>query len=424
MGKSWQVGQLFGIPLFLDSSWFVVVALFTFLNGSDWQREYPAWGTWAWGAGFAMAILLFASVLLHELGHSLVARSQGIQVNRITLFLFGGIAAIESESSTPGQAFQVAIAGPLVSFTLAAMLFSLTMVFPVDTPGQVLASNLSGINLVLGIFNLLPGLPLDGGQVLKAAVWKATGNRFQGVRWAARSGQVLGWTGIILGVASLAFLGVGNGLWLALLGWFGIRNASLYDRMTNIQEALLTITAAQALSRDFRVVEATLPLREFAERYLLLADQQPTAYFSASEGRYRGQVDAGLLSSIERSQWDQLTVMALTNALDDVPTCTESNSLAEIIVQLESQACRYMTVLSPAGAVAGVIDRGDIFQALAQSLNWVVLAPDLKQIKQSHQYPPSLQLRKLAETALQNQAPAHLGSKDPAPIPKPPLTKV
>lgn len=422
MGKSWQVGRLFGIPFFLDSSWFVVVVLFTVLNGSDWQRDYPAWGAWAWVAGFAMAILLFTSVLLHELGHSLVARSQGIQVNRITLFLFGGIAAIERESSTPGQAFQVAIAGPLVSFALAAILFGLTLVFPADTPGQVLANNLSGINLVLGIFNLLPGLPLDGGQVLKAAVWKVTGNRFQGVHWAARSGQILGWTGIILGAASVAFLGVGNGLWLALLGWFGIRNASLYDRMTNIQESLLTITANQAWSRDFRVVDATMPLREFAERYLLLEDKQPTAYFSASEGRYRGQVNPSLLSTIERSQWDHLTVMALTTALSDVPTCHESSSLAEIIVKLETQACRYLTVLSPAGAVAGVIDRGDIFQALAQSLNWVVLAPDLKQIKQSHQYPPGLQLLKLAETALQNQAPTTLA--DPTPISEPPLTKV
>ncbi len=402
MGKSWQVGQLFGIPLFLDSSWFVVVALFTFLNGSDWLQAYPAWGNWAWGAGLAMAVLLFASVLLHELGHSLIARSQGIQVNRITLFLFGGVAAIERESATPGQAFQVAIAGPVVSLGLAGILSGISIIAIPETPIQVLASNLAGINLVLALFNLLPGLPLDGGQVLKAAVWKLTGDRFQGVHWAARTGQILGWTAIIFGTASLALLGLGNGLWLALLGWFGIRNASLYNRLTTIQEALLKITAAQAMSRDFRVIEAHLSLRDFAERYLLLTDHQPTAYFAASDGRYRGQISPPALSQIERSQWDHLTVMALSTPLNQVQSCREGTSLAETIVQLETTESRYLTVLSPAGAVAGTLDRGDIFQALAQSLSWPVSRPDLDQIKQSHQYPPSLQLLNLAQTALQS----------------------
>ncbi len=404
MGKSWQVGQLFGIPLFLDVSWFVVVALFTVLNGSDWQQVYPNWGIWAWGVGFAMAVLLFASVLLHELGHSLVAQAQGIQVNRITLFLFGGIASIERESASPGQAFQVAIAGPAVSLALAGLLAGLTVLFAADTPGQVLASNLARINLVLALFNLLPGLPLDGGQVLKATVWKLTGNRFKGVHWAARSGQILGWSAIILGTASLALLGVGNGLWLALLGWFGIRNAALYDRLSNIQEALLTITADQTLSRDFRVIDADLSLREFAERYLLLADEQPTAFFAASNGRYRGQVSPNLLNTIERSQWDQATVMALTTPLPQIPTCIESTSLAEIIIQIEKFALAYLTVLSPAGAVVGVVDRGDVLQALGKSLNWPMATPDLAQLKKSKQFPPSLQLLNLAQTALQSQS--------------------
>lgn len=152
MQSGWRVGSIFGIPLFVDASWFFVLALFTFLNATTWLSDYPQWGmALAWGAGFAMSLLLFGSVLLHELGHSLVAQSQGLKVNSITLFLFGGIASIDQESKTPGQAFQVAIAGPIVSLGLFALLGLGTQLFPAAGPLAVISSNLSGINLVLAL---------------------------------------------------------------------------------------------------------------------------------------------------------------------------------------------------------------------------------------------------------------------------------
>jgi len=198
MQASWRIGSLFGIPLFLDPSWFFILAFVTIINA---QNLDPTFGSsWAWSGGFVMALLLFGSVVLHELGHSLAARSQGIKVNSITLFLFGGVASIDRESKTPGEAFQVAIAGPAVSLTLFGLFYALSQALPPSSLGENIVSDLAHINLVLALFNLIPGLPLDGGQVLKAAVWKLTGNRFQGVRWAARTGKAFGGLAIALGL--------------------------------------------------------------------------------------------------------------------------------------------------------------------------------------------------------------------------------
>jgi Zn-dependent protease len=409
MKQAWQVGRIFGIPLFIDASWFLVLALFTFVNGSEWQQAYPAWSTGvAWTAGFVMALLLFASVLMHELGHSLVARSQGIQVNSITLFLFGGVAAIDRESKTPGQAFQVAIAGPLVSVVLFALLALLALTQPAGEPLHVLASNLSTINLVLACFNMLPGLPLDGGQILKAAVWKATGNRFRGVHWAARAGQALGWTALIMGLTALLLTGDTSGLWLSLLGWFGVRNATLYSRFTDLQEALANLKASDAMTQDFRVVDAQLTLREFADRYLLL-ENRPIAFFAASDGRYRGLVRPEDLSGIERSQWETQTVQSIVLPLTSITTVEESTPLVQVITLLEEQRLPRITVLSPAGAVAGIIDRGDTVRSLAQKLNQPFSEADIRRIKEEGSYPPSFQLPAIARTLVQEtqgQSPA------------------
>lgn len=396
MQTGWRIGSLFGIPLFIDPLWFVILTLATLNFG----LAYLQWGTvLAWSAGVVMALLLFGSVLLHELGHSLVARSQGIKVNSITLFLFGGIASIEEESKTPGQAFQVAIAGPSVSIALFGLLTGLSYVLPVSSLASVLVGELGKINLVLALFNLIPGLPLDGGQVLKAAVWKATGNRFQAVHWAARTGQILGWLAIATGLAVDWFTGqLVTGLWILLLGWFGIRNARTYDRVTTLQEALLQLTAADAMTREFRVLDADQPLRSFADLYLLENATQPV-YFAASDGRYRGMVVVDDLRLVERSQWESQTLHSIVHPLTEIPTVSESTSLVEVINKLETTQLPRLTVLSPAGAVAGIIDRGDTVRSLAKKLNLAITDAEIKRVKEEGSYPPGLQLGAIAKAA-------------------------
>ncbi|HAG84934.1 MAG TPA: site-2 protease family protein, partial [Cyanobacteria bacterium UBA12227] len=212
------------------------------------------------------------------------------KVSSITLFLFGGIASIEEESKTPGKAFQVAIAGPVVSIFLFLLLRLGANVLADTSIYYAMVTDLARVNLILALFNLIPGLPLDGGQVLKAALWKVTGNRFQAVRGAAKAGQILGWCAIVLSfVVDYYTHELITGLWILLLGWFGIRNATSYERVTRLQETLLETCAGSVMTRDFRIIDANQSISSFANLYVL--EGVPSqVYFAESDGRYRGMV--------------------------------------------------------------------------------------------------------------------------------------
>ncbi|MFM7472097.1 MAG: site-2 protease family protein [Nodosilinea sp.] len=411
MQSSWRVGSILGIPLFIDSSWFIILCLVTISYGldPDWHQN---WGDGAWLMGFALALLLFSSVLLHELGHSLAARAQAIAVNSITLFLFGGIAAIDRESSTPMATFKVAIAGPLVSWGLFLLLTGISQLPALPAPLAVITGSVAEINLVLTLFNLIPGLPLDGGQVLKALVWKITNSRLQGVRWAARSGQVLGGLAIISGLTLVLVYQFFSGLWMAAIGWFALRNAASYHQVSNLQEAILSLTAGDVMSRDFRVIDANLTIRQFADTYLLEEKHAPV-YFAASEGRYRGMVVVEDLRNIERSQWDLLTLHHLVRPLSSLPSLRENTPLAEAIGQLEKLSLARLTVLTPADAVGGVLDRGDIVRVLGDRLKLAIPATVIQRIKEEGQYPPGFQLGAIAQAVSQDSQPL---SPNPAQI--------
>ncbi len=393
MQTGWRVGSLFGIPLFLDYSWFIILALGT----RAYASSYSAWGpALAWSAGLAVALMLFGSVLLHELGHSLAAMSQGIKVNSITLFLFGGVASIESESKTPGQAFQVAIAGPLVSFGLFLILGLGSEVLPTNLL-RIVIEKVAEINLVLGLFNLIPGLPLDGGQVLKAAIWKITGSRFTGVRWAARTGQFLGWLAIALGLTSCLLAREIGGLWIALIGGFAIRNATAYSRFVSLQEALIKTKAVDAMTREFRVVDANSTLREFADRYLLEVNPLPF-YVAAVNGRDLGLVSIDDIRFTERSQWQIQTLHNILKPLEKTPTVSEKASLAEVINTMEYCQLSRIIVLSVIGSVVGTIDRGDVMKVLAKYLKPTFSEAEIKRCKAENTYPQGLQLSAIAKT--------------------------
>jgi len=393
--NNWRVGNLFGIPLFLDPSWFFVVIFITVINALDLQ---PRFGNISWVAGFVMALLLFGSVLLHELGHSLVALRQGIKVNSITLFLFGGVAAIDRESKTPLGAFGVAVAGPSVSLALFAIFAAIAQFLPTDTVLQLLAADLSRINLVLAVFNMIPGLPLDGGQVLKALVWQVTGDRFKAVRWAANCGKFIGGLGIAFGLSLLLINGQIGSIWLSLIGLFIYRNADSYSKVTSLQQAIQQITAAETMTRDFRVVDAHLTLRSFAEEYVLSDVQKSFPYYATADGRYRGLVPIDALQVIERSEWDVQSLGDIVRPLTEIPTLPEKSSLVTVINSLEEKQLDFITILSPAETVAGIIDRGDVVRAIATKLSLPISEADIKGIKTEGVYPQGFQLLALAKS--------------------------
>ncbi len=196
-----RMGKLFGIPFYINPSWFLILGLVTWTYGSGLATAFPYLGNGlALLLGLITALMLFASVVAHELGHSFVAIRQGIDVKSITLFIFGGLASLEKESETPSEAFWVAIAGPLVSLMLWGIFETISMTTATSEVFSVILGAIASVNLVLCLFNLIPGLPLDGGNILKAIVWKITGNPNKGVVFFSRVGQVFGWIAIASGL--------------------------------------------------------------------------------------------------------------------------------------------------------------------------------------------------------------------------------
>lgn len=369
MNGNLRVGNLFGIPFYVNVSWFLVLALITWDYGSGLAQGFPGLpGATPWLLGLAAALLLFASVLAHELGHSFVALRQGINVNSITLFLFGGLAALEKESDTPRGAFNVAIAGPVVSLTLFALLFGANLLLPLSGPTAAIVSLLAYINLALGIFNLLPGLPLDGGNVVKALVWKLTGNPYKGLAFASRAGQVIGWLGIGFGVASLLGISSFGSVWTLLVGWFLLQNANRSAQSATVQAALDGLTAGDAIAAKSPIITADMTLRAFADEVVLVG-RNPWRRFLVVDDHDQlvGTLAVDRLQEVPRDRWEYTQVQDLMVSPADLATVTANQPLLEVIQLLEQKQLAVLAVLQDNGSLLGLLEKASIRDRLQRS---------------------------------------------------------
>lgn len=364
-----RVGNLFGIPFFVNVSWFFILALVTWDYGGGLAASFPGLtGLTPWLLGLGAALLLFASVLAHELGHSFVARSQGIGVNSITLFLFGGLAALEKESDTPKGAFWVAIAGPLVSLGLFALFLGVGQGFGLAGPLGAIVSLLAYINLALALFNLIPGLPLDGGNILKSAVWQVTGNQSKGIVFASRVGQIIGWSAILLGAASLFGLSSFGNVWMILIGFFLLRNANRTAQYGEVQGRLDGLTAADMVTADSPIVAATQTLRDFADEALLAGSGNWQRYLVVNDDQQLiGTATLTALRDIPREQWDHQTVQAITRPADQLGTVESERPVLEILKTLEETQAKTLAVLQANGTVLGLLERQTVIGLLQRS---------------------------------------------------------
>lgn len=361
-----RFGNLFGIPFYINPSWFLVLALVTWDYGGGLAQQFPSLtGAAPWLLGLGAALLLFASVLAHELGHSFVAIRQGINVKSITLFIFGGLASLERESDSPAEAFWVAIAGPLVSFTLFFFFMAISILAPISGPIAAIVNLLAYINLAIGLFNLIPGLPLDGGNVLKSLVWKITGNSYKGITFAGRVGQFIGWSAIGLSVLSFFGLSPVGSVWTLLIGWFLLQNAGFAAQSAQFQERLDGLTAGDVVEPDSPVIAANASLRQFADESILNQDSGWQRFLVTDDDQQLiGTASIADLKQIPIDQWEMQTVRDIAKPTESELTIQSNRPLLDVIQLLEEKRLSALTVITENGNVVGLLEKSAIIERL------------------------------------------------------------
>lgn len=364
MNGTFRVGNLFGIPFYVHPSWFFILTLVTWTYGNQLAVLFPGLG----GAfplllGLLTALLLFASVLAHELGHSFVAIRQGIEVKSINLFLFGGLANLEKESKTPAEAFMVAIAGPVVSLLLFGILTLIGANLSLSGPLTAIIGLVASINLALALFNLIPGLPLDGGNILKAIVWKITGNQYKGIIFASRVGQLFGWIAILSGFLPLLFRGFPN-FWTILIGWFLLQNATRFAQYATVQDKLSSYTAEDAVMPNSPIVSESLSLREFANNYVIGQQTWHKFLVTDDQGYLVGAIAVDSLKTIPVDRWPQIQVRELVQPVDPDTIIKSDQSLLEVATLIEQKQLSQLPVVRDNGMLVGLLEKTAIISFL------------------------------------------------------------
>jgi Zn-dependent protease len=356
-------GRIFGISIDLDYSWFLIVILLAWtLAASYFPAEYPGWSVAEYAfIGFITALLLFVSVVIHELAHSLVAQHYGIEVSRITLFLFGGVAQITDEPSSAAQEFWIAIVGPITSFALAALLWEIEP-FIASMPILAAVRYLAWLNLILGLFNLIPGFPLDGGRVLRAIIWRFTGNYHRATVAAATAGRIFGFLMIFWGVWR-AFTGdIGGGIWIAIIGWFLESAAASQAQRESLRMVLSGHHVFDAMQRNFIQAPGDVSLQDLNDRGLA-----PTgAHFAivTHEGSATGLVTLAAIRDVPRNEWPSTNAAQTMIPFGRLTTTQPNAVLWSALERMGRDGVNQMPVIDGNGVV-GVLSREDILHYLS-----------------------------------------------------------
>jgi Zn-dependent protease/predicted transcriptional regulator len=363
-----RIGRILGIPIYVHPSWFIIFVLITTMLGMQFTAEHPQWtSVQHWTVGVITSLLFFASVLFHELSHSMVARIYKIRVISITLFVFGGVARLGREPSKPIQEFNIAIAGPIASLALAAGFFSLTLVFPYSQMVGALAVWLGRTNAGLALFNLLPGFPLDGGRVFRAIVWGVTKDFARSTKIAALSGKVVAYGMIILGavVTMTDKEQWMSGLWLAFIGWFLLNAAQESVAQVAIRETLSGLHAADVMSREVPTVARNISLEEYGQE---VARTGRRCHLVTTDDRLMGMMNVNALNSVPRNDWGNMSVQAVMIPRDKILWARPEEPLLGLLERLVSADVNQMPVVTDTendGAhIIGMITRDSILRVM------------------------------------------------------------
>ncbi len=365
-GSGLRIGRILGIPIYLHSTWVFIFAAITYIIASQFKQEHPLWtDTQHWTVGILTSLLFFASVLFHELSHSVVAQHYKIRVVSITLFLFGGLARIEREPSKAIQEFNIAIAGPLASGFLAASFLGLAIFFPYSQTVGALATWLSRTNFALAVFNLLPGFPLDGGRIFRAMVWGVTKNFEKATRVAGASGKLIAYAMILSGAWAAFHGSVQNGLWFAFIGWFILNAAQESVAQVAVRQTLAGLSAADVMSKEVPTAPGHITLEEYGAEVLRTGRRY---HLILSDDRLVGMMNVQALNAVPRDEWAHNSVQAAMIPREKILWTSPEEPLLRLLERLLTADVNQMPVVSVAtdGApqIVGIVTRDSILRVM------------------------------------------------------------
>ena len=357
------LGRILGIPIGLDYSWFVIFALLTWMLADNYYpAEFKDWPPLLyWFTGAMTAIMLFVSVLLHELGHSVVALRYKVPVLGITLFLFGGVAQIGADPPSAIAEFLIASAGPLVSLILAVFFYAVQPLVAGIEPLLGLAKYLAYINLALVLFNLIPGYPLDGGRVFRAIVWAITGNMRRATLIAANVGQLFAFLFIFIGIWQMISGNFTGGLWIAFIGWFLDNAASAQVQQVMVHGLLAGQRVSQAMSTHCATVPADLTLQKLVDEHILSSGQR---CFLVN----RGDSTVGLMTlhrikEVPRPDWATTSTAQVMLPMEQLKCIDPDTELWAALQKMDRDGVNQLPVTRD-NHVIGMLSREDVITFL------------------------------------------------------------
>jgi len=357
------IGKLFGIKVDLDYTWFLIAALLTWIMATAYYpTEFPGWSTGEyWLIGGLTAVLLFVSVLIHEFAHSLVAKSYGIEVSRITLFIFGGVSQIAGEPRSAREEFWIAAVGPFTSIGLGVLAWELEPLAAGSPPFFALAEYLSFLNIALGVFNLIPGFPLDGGRVLRAIVWRVTGKYRRATAIAATTGRFFGFLLIFLGVVQAIFGNVFNGIWIAFIGWFLESAAASQLQMEMVKSLVTGHTVGEAMRLDVPQLPGNTTVEEAVDRFVL--SRGIRSFVVSTEGVPAGMVTLTDVRKLPRERWPLTPVSEIMLPVAKLETVRRGADLWKALEKMGRDGVNQLPVMENNGVV-GMLTREDVMHYL------------------------------------------------------------
>jgi Zn-dependent protease/predicted transcriptional regulator len=360
-----RIMRVWGIPIYLHVSWFIIFALITLSLAKQFTSQHPGWSeSQHWALGIITSILFFASVVFHELSHSLVAIRYRIPVKSITLFIFGGLAGIGREPDNAKQEFNIAIAGPLSSIFLAGCFWLVTRFFHGNEMVVAAARWLWEINLALALFNLVPGFPLDGGRILRGIAWGITGSFERATRIAANAGRMFAYIMILVGVWQALTGNWVGGLWTAFIGWFLLSAAQESYAQVAIRNTLTGVRVQDVMTQDIPTVTRDMSIEEYVHEVLRTGI---LTHIVMGPGNPVGLVSLQAARTVPRDEWTTNSVQAVMLPVDRIQWATPEELVLAVLERMQKQDIAQMPVISD-GHILGMISRDSILRVLQTRL--------------------------------------------------------